>query len=666
MGNMNSLISLAYLKVNDNPLHVFCQYIRYLLLKSPSHQLRPDELNNGLQNEFGLRMPPQVIANCIRMMSKSGEVTRLPKSAGYAIGNTNFDIEKFEDTRRRLHVQEEEVLKSLVEFVNERYKKQWSTDEAKRYLSDFLDKEGYGSQIFLQKEVSVESAHISPSLYIGRYINYIQKNEPDSLVNEYLKEIVNGMMIFQGLHQTDDYQQHQKQKFKGTVFYFDTKLVLRALGFSWGAQVESVREMVRLLREKYDARIGIFQQTMREVRNALISAGNSYKYHTTFQDLELRLYAELNPGEAGLLSEYSQNLEALLSRHLGIKEITYIDRGSPDATTYNIEVTQIVDYIEKKHGWRRGAIEFDAEVINQINILRKGNYTVPYGGKSALPVFVTSNAKLSYAFRDYIMETESENGKGDWNSHALPVISDNMLLYRIWLPYANEYSNLPALTLSRFAYAAQSEGAAFFEKFRETASSMEEFRDIDLINTTEAVRRKIEDILIASTDGDLERVDDTIVANSLEEYNRLDKLALTNENETLKREKQSLNENIQNMIVSQYSNKIGGWNRVLLYTARFWWVIGIGVLYVILSKIQSNPYIQCISLAPFAIHLLGVVLDKTIDDNGWRFKPYEYALRYVKRKYIKKLEQAVSQLNVEVNKEEIINECLKKTPIFNK
>lgn len=635
MGNMNSLISLAYLKVNDNPLHVFCQYIRYLLLKSPSHQLRPDELNNGLQNEFGLRMPPQVIANCIRMMSKSGEVTRLPKSAGYAIGNTNFDIEKFEDTRRRLHVQEEEVLKSLVEFVNERYKKQWSTDEAKRYLSDFLDKEGYGSQIFLQKEVSVESAHISPSLYIGRYINYIQKNEPDSLVNEYLKEIVNGMMIFQGLHQTDDYQQHQKQKFKGTVFYFDTKLVLRALGFSWGAQVESVREMVRLLREKYDARIGIFQQTMREVRNALISAGNSYKHHTTFQDLELRLYAELNPGEAGLLSEYSQNLEALLSRHLGIKEITYIDRGSPDATTYNIEVTQIVDYIEKKHGWRRGAIEFDAEVINQINILRKGNYTVPYGGKSALPVFVTSNAKLSYAFRDYIMETESENGKGDWNSHALPVISDNMLLYRIWLPYANEYSNLPALTLSRFAYAAQSEGAAFFEKFRTIASSMEKLQDIDLLSTTEATRNKIEDILIASTDGDLDRIDDIVVANSLDEFNRLDKLSLTTENESLKQEKKILSGDIQKIMISQYSNKIGFWNRVLLFVARFWWVFGMGILYVALSKIQSIPYLQYIFLAPLVIKLLGFVLDKTIDDNGWRFKPYKYASHYVKHRYIK-------------------------------
>lgn len=55
MSNMNSLISLAYLKANDNPLHVFCQYIRYLLLKSPSHQLRADELKNGLQNEFRQR-----------------------------------------------------------------------------------------------------------------------------------------------------------------------------------------------------------------------------------------------------------------------------------------------------------------------------------------------------------------------------------------------------------------------------------------------------------------------------------------------------------------------------------------------------------------------------------------------------------------------------------
>ena len=189
MNKMNSLISLAYLKANDNPLHVFCQYIRYLLLRSPNQQLRADELKKGLQDEFGLKMPQQVINNCIRMLKKSGEVTLLPKGAGYAIGNTNFDVQRFEDTRRRLQIQEEEVLHSLVAFVSEKYKKEWSIDETKDHLSNFLDKEGYGSQLFLEKELTVEQTRVSPSLYIGRYISYIQKNEPDSLVNQYLKEI---------------------------------------------------------------------------------------------------------------------------------------------------------------------------------------------------------------------------------------------------------------------------------------------------------------------------------------------------------------------------------------------------------------------------------------------------------------------------------------------
>lgn len=664
MNKMNSLISLAYLKANDNPLHVFCQYIRYLLLKSPNQQLRADELKEGLRDEFGLKMPQQVINNCIRMLKKSGEVTLLPKGAGYAIGNTNFDVQRFEDTRRRLQIQEEEVLRSLVDFVSEKYKKEWSMDEAKDHLSNFLDKEGYGSQLFLEKELTVEQTRVSPSLYIGRYISYIQKNEPDSLVNQYLKEIVNGMMIFQGLHQTDDYQQYKNQKFKGTVFYFDTKLVLRALGFSWGAQVESVQEMVKLLREKYDAKIGIFPQTMREVQNALLSAGSAYKAHRAIQDFELRLYAELNPDNASFLCEYAQNLNDLLYRHLGIEDITYIDRASPAAQKYNIAVKQIIDFIEDKHGWRRGAIEFDVEVINQINILRKGNYTIPYGGKLALPVFVTSNAKLSYAFRDYINETK--DGKNDWNSHALPVISDNMLLYRIWLPYANEYSNLPALTLSRFAYAAQSEGTVFFEKFKAIASTMETVKDIDLINTTEAVRNRIEDILIEKTDGDLEQMDEAVVANSLEEYNRLDKLLLTNENESLKKDKQSLKTDVQNLIIQDYANKIELWDRVLLFVAKFWWVVGAAILYMILSAIQSNPYVQCVSIAPLIIHLIGVVLDKAIDDVGGRFMLYKWALDSVKSRYVKKLEQKISNLNGDADKEAIIKACLEHTAIFNK
>jgi len=325
MKNQNSLISLAYIKVNDNPLRVFCHYVLYLLLKEPSQELRADILRDKLSDSFGLSMPQQLINNCIRILEKSGEVIRLPQRAGYKISETDFDVDQFENTIQRLHEHEDSLLQSLISFTKDQYKKDWTKDEARNYLSNFLGKEGYGAQLFLQKELKIEGTKISPFVYIGRYINYIQQN-PDCLERNYLEEIVNGMMILQGISQTGDYQQNKNQKFKGTVFYIDTKLVLRALGFSWKAQVDSAREMVRLLHDKYEARIGIFPQTLSEVENALASAGRAVQQNKPILwDEELKLFSELYPKEASMMFDFSSNISELLYREFGISEPTTID-----------------------------------------------------------------------------------------------------------------------------------------------------------------------------------------------------------------------------------------------------------------------------------------------------------------------------------------------------
>ena len=358
MNNRNALISLAYIETSDNPLQVFCNFILYLLLKAPEQTLRADILKDCLQDEFGISMPQQIINNCIRLMEKRGEVARLPHGAGYKIEKTSFDIDKFEKTRLELHEHEEKLLQSLIEFVDAHYKKTWSNAEAKEYLSTFLDKEGYGAELFLKKKLELDQSHASPSLYIGRYISYLQRQD-DSIESTYLNEVVYGMMVLQGIRQAGDYQQNYEQKFRGTVFYFDTKLVLRALGFSWKAQVDSAREMVRLLREKYDAEIGIFQQTLLEVRNALATAGHAIKHGKSVCDIELKLYSELYPDEAKQMEGYAENIEALLKRELGIDSITTIDRNAENARNYNIDVVGMTDYIENKCGWRRNVIYYD-------------------------------------------------------------------------------------------------------------------------------------------------------------------------------------------------------------------------------------------------------------------------------------------------------------------
>lgn len=663
MKNQNSLISLSYIKINDNPLRVFCHYILYLLLKEPSQKLRADILKDRLSDTFGLSMPQQLINNCIRILEKSGEVIHLPQGAGYKISETDFNIEQFENTTQRLHEHEDSLLQALISFVKDQYKRDWTKDEARNYLSSFLGKEGYGAQLFLQRELKIEGTQISPSVYIGRYINSIQQ-KPDCLEQKYLEEIVNGMMILQGISQTGDYQQNKNQKFKGTVFYLDTKLVLRALGFSWKAQVESTREMVRLLRDKYEARIGIFPQTMSEVENALASAGRAIQENRSISwDEELKLYSELYPEESSMMCDFSSNLSELLYRELGISEPTQFDWNKPESRKYNIDVTKIADYIEDKCGWRRGAINNDVEVINQINILRKADYTQQYGGKNKLPVFVTSNSKLAYTFRDYI--TEGGGNKKGWSSHALPVISDNMLLYRIWLPFAAEYTNLPALTLSRFAHAAQSEGIVFFEKFRETASSLEKIKNVDLINTTEATRRKIEDLLIRESDGDPERITDEIVATSFDEFLRLEQLSLIKENQTLSKQKATRDSQVVELLSQKFVNKIGPW-RILLFISKGWWLLAFLLLFTITSAISESVFVRSLSFIPVAMQVIPIAMDKLFDDHKWRSLVYKKALVFVKAKYIKKIEKKLDKRGYTEEKDAVISYCIEHTKIFSR
>lgn len=77
------------------------------------------------------------------------------------------------------------------------------------------------------------------------------------------------------------------------------------------------------------------------------------------------------PDEAKQMEGYTENIGVLLKRELGIDSITTIDRNAENARNYNLDVVGMTDYIKNKCGWRRNVIYYDAEIINQINILRK-------------------------------------------------------------------------------------------------------------------------------------------------------------------------------------------------------------------------------------------------------------------------------------------------------
>lgn len=101
-----------------------------------------------------------------------------------------------------------------------------------------------------------------------------------------------------------------------------------------------------------------------------------------------------------------------------------------------------------------------------------------------------------------------------------------MVLFRLCVPYANEYINLPLLTLLRYAYAAQNPNTQFLKKIRATATVHKDEKEVDLINLSEVRRQQLEDILVTKTQEGFDKLTDDMVALSVEKLIKMQNIFL--------------------------------------------------------------------------------------------------------------------------------------------
>lgn len=163
--NNNTLVSLAYIKTNDNPLEVFCNYILYCLVKAPDSILRLDELTIKIQDNFGINLPIHMINTCARILRNQKKIS--VSAEGYRACVSDFDSDVVDEKLKRLHEQEEVIIEAIREFVKNRYKRTWTKEETKDYLSRFMNEEGHASELFLMEEVKPIDNKVSSSWYIG-------------------------------------------------------------------------------------------------------------------------------------------------------------------------------------------------------------------------------------------------------------------------------------------------------------------------------------------------------------------------------------------------------------------------------------------------------------------------------------------------------------------
>lgn len=626
MKNENSLIALAYIKENDNPLVVFCNYILVCLYETHNHQLRHDEVSEKIAEIFGLQMPHHMVKMCCKMLENEKKIVRLPQGAGYELKDFSFDLKAFEARKSDLKGKERLLINGLLTYAED-YNQNWSDAQARDYLTNFLVDRGNAVAIFSENPIETieKDKHVPPQWYVGKYISYLLDNNDER--TEYLLDIVNGLMIYLGVYETQDYYQDRNQKFKGTDFYFDTKLLLRLMGYSWNLESESSKELSDIIKNEYGGNICVFEHTVGEIEWALNNAAESLKRGDLIGDYELRLYAELNKCNEYDFKLHSQSVRNMIEKTLKLRIQPTIDWENAENYRNHLDWEEIKKFLKKRHpSWKERAVENDVDTINYINILRKGDYSIKYGGKKKLPVFITSNTVLVKDIKEYISQyRDDDKGVASWNLGALPIITDNMLICRLWLPKAKSLSSIPVMTLARNAYAAQQVNHTFFDKLKASAKDLKNKHNIDVIDISFAKKEKLEEVLVKNTAGDMEAISTEMLATSVDELIVLETMDLQSSVKALEEKNnsqtlllQKSKENAIRAATQRYKNKLGIKQLLVYFANSFWIIIAIvfGVLSLSLSRIKGASFFNQFSYFGLVYILLFIglkVLEKALN-----------------------------------------------------
>ena len=678
MNNKNVLVALAYIKESSNPLDVFCNYIIICLNKGKDYRMRHDEVVEAIKEEFGLMMPHHMIKMCCRILCNDKRIAKLKNGEGFELKDFSYDINEFEKKRKIFKDKERLVVNGLISFVEE-YKCKWSYEETRRYLENFLILHGNAVNIFAERNIEppLKLNYIPPEWYIGKYISKLLEYNDDERT-QYLLDIINGLMIYIGVHETQDYNQDRGQKFKGTTFFVDTKLLLRLMGYSCKLEIESAKELVNLVINEYGGNIGVFEHTIGEVESALYNAAESLSRGDDIYDYELRMYSIINNINAYDFKIYANSVHKIITDKLKYKIQDSVDWDKHSNITNNIVNEKMIDFIRKKHqNWKERAIINDINTINYINILRRGDYSTKYGGKRKLPVFITTNTLLVWDVREYIQQYGDEDkGIANWRENALPIISDNMLMCRLWLPRAKNMSALPAMTLARNAYAAQQTNIAFFDKIRRTAKELQDkHQNVDVINISDLMKEKLEEKLVKNIEGNIEELTTEILAMSIDEVvafqtdelnERLKDKIEESDNKTILIQKQK--EQIITSAVQRYKNKLGfGW--IIIKGANlfwFWVVLIFGIIELVISKQSETLQIKqltCHGAIILFVYLSTRIFESILNRASVKDKVIETAVKYVWRKYSKNVKSTLVGLELDY-KNEILQACIEQTPIL--
>jgi hypothetical protein len=438
------IISLAILKANwdilkKDYLENFVPIVAECIRLSDSDVISLPSLQQSLRSSFGLTLPQHVIENILRRVRRANYIAT--RNGVYVRNRRALAQLDFLRVQQEVVRKHEVLLKSFIDFCNERFQIHVTQEEAELALQSYLE----DTQKFLlgavNQDVLVHPAKHpdkSTRYLVASFIQHIQSCCSSEF--EYLETIVKGNMLANAIFLPD--QSQVARKFRFTEVYFDTSFLLFALGYAGAARQEPCVELLHLLYEA-KAELRCFTHTLHEAKGVLDANANVLANQRTANGYGPSIEYFLSQGYT---SSDIEMFSAQLQNDLQKLKIRVVDKPRYDEHQYVIGEQELAEALNKTGVYRRELpLRRDVDSISAIMRLRRGQESYYFEDCRAL--FVTTNSRLAYIARDLFYK-EAPYGI------VSPCITDRTLTNLLWLKQPNKAPDLPRKRIIADYYAA--------------------------------------------------------------------------------------------------------------------------------------------------------------------------------------------------------------------
>ena len=228
--------SLAVLMVDYDEkakdyLQNFVPMIAECIRLSPENLISLIDLGRTFEEKFGFRLPQSVIEKILRRAEHHKYVQYNETAKAYRPNRRRLAKLNFAETQKKVLKRYEHLIQALRDFCREKFGIEWTIEQAETALLAFLSENQLSllnattrGTLIPQTEYEEKSARY----LVGAFIADIQKKASTDF--EYLETVVKGNMLANAIFLPRT-TTNIKMKWS-TTFYFDTRFLIHALGYS--------------------------------------------------------------------------------------------------------------------------------------------------------------------------------------------------------------------------------------------------------------------------------------------------------------------------------------------------------------------------------------------------------------------------------------------------